>query len=89
MAASRSWGKHYGCATRRSKGTCDNHHRIRREELEHRMLEGLKDRLLAPELVEEFARAYQEEVNRRAAERPQSRAQDEVVSARSSARSRR
>jgi site-specific DNA recombinase len=69
--------KHYGCATRRSKGTCDNHHRVGREELEHRVLAGLKDRLLAPELIEEFARIYQEEVNRLAAEKSQSRAQDE------------
>jgi hypothetical protein len=32
---------------------------------------------LAPELVEEFARACQEEVNRLAAEKTQTRAQDE------------
>jgi hypothetical protein len=66
--------KHYGCATRRAKGTCDNHHRVRREDLEHRVLESLKDRLLAPEFVEEFARAFQEAGNRLAAEESRHRA---------------
>jgi hypothetical protein len=41
------------------------------------VLDGLKHGLLAPELVEEFARAFQEEVNRLAAEKSQIRAQDE------------
>ena len=67
----------YGCATHRSKGTCDNHRRIRRDELERRVLDGLKHRLLAPEMVEEFARAFHDEVNRLAAERSQGRAEDE------------
>jgi hypothetical protein len=67
----------YGCAAHRAKGTCSNHGRIRREELERRVLDGLKHRLLAPELVEQFARDFQEEVNRQAAELNQSRAQDE------------
>jgi hypothetical protein len=69
--------KHYGCATNRSKGTCNNHYRVRREDLERRVLEGLKHGLLPPEMVEEFARAYQEEVNRLAAEKSQSRGQDQ------------
>ena len=67
----------YGCATHRAKGTCGNQHRIRREELERRVLDGLKHRLLAPELVEEFARAFHDEVNRLAAEQAQGRAEDE------------
>ena len=67
----------YGCAAHRSKGTCDNRLRIKREELERRVLDGLKRRLLAPELVEEFVRAFQEEVNRLAAEKTQRRAEDE------------
>jgi site-specific DNA recombinase len=67
----------YGCASHRAKGTCDNHHRIRREELERRVLDGLKHRLLAPELVEEFARTFHEEVNRLAAEQAQGRAEDQ------------
>ena len=41
------------------------------------MLDGLKHRLLAPELVEEFARTFHDEVNRLAAEQSESRAEDE------------
>lgn len=67
----------YGCATHRSKGTCSNGLKLRRGELERRVLHGLRGRLLAPELVEEFARAFQEEVNRLAAEKTQYRAEDE------------
>lgn len=59
----------YGCATRRSKGTCDNNATVSRQEIEARVLEGLKERLLAPELVREFVRSFQEETNRMAAER--------------------
>src|SRR5262249_10282154 len=61
----------YGCATRRSKGTCDNHATITRQEIEARVLAGLKERLIAPELVREFIRAFKGEVNRAAAEREQ------------------
>jgi hypothetical protein len=67
----------YGCATHRSKGTCGNGHRIRRKDLERRVLDGLKHRLLAPEQVEMFTRMFQEEFNRLAAEKMQSRAEDE------------
>ena len=67
----------YGCATHRSKGTCSNRYRIRRRELERRVLDGLKHRLLAPEQVEMFTRMFQEEFNRLAAEKMQSRAEDE------------
>ena len=61
----------YGCATRRSKGTCDNNATISRQEIEARVLDGLKDRLMAPELVREFIRAFQEEANRAAREQDQ------------------
>ncbi len=52
----------YGCATRKQKGTCDNTRTITRQEIEARVLEGLKERLLAPALVAEFVRGFQEEV---------------------------
>jgi hypothetical protein len=52
----------YGCATRRAKGTCDNTHTISRQRVEQRVLSGLKDRLLAPELVAEFVRAFADEM---------------------------
>jgi hypothetical protein len=58
----------YGCATRRSKGTCGNGATITRQAIEERVLGGLKDRLLAPELVKEFIEEYQAEVTRAARE---------------------
>jgi site-specific DNA recombinase len=67
----------YGCATRRSKGTCGNGIKIRREEIESRVLHGLKERLLAPERIEQFTRMFQEEMNRLAAEQVQCQAQDQ------------
>ena len=53
----------YGCATRRQKGTCDNSQTITRQEIESRVLDGLKDRLLAPDLVATFMAALQDELN--------------------------
>ena len=52
----------YACATRRAKGTCSNDISITRQAIEARVLSGLKDRLLAPELVAEFVQAFQDEV---------------------------
>jgi site-specific DNA recombinase len=57
------------CATRRSKGTCDNAGTIGRRDLEGRIFAGLKDRLMAPELIREFMDPYQKEVNRAASQR--------------------
>ena len=54
----------YGCAAHRSKGTCGNDRTIGRQAIEGRVLDGLKHRLLAPDLFEEFARSYQEECSR-------------------------
>ncbi len=59
----------YGCATRRQKGTCDNGRTIKRQQIEGRVLEGLKERLLAPDLVAEFIREVQEVVGREREER--------------------
>jgi len=59
----------YGCATHRSMGTCNNNATVSRREIEERVLGGLKQKLLAPELVREFIRAFQEEVNRSNTER--------------------
>ncbi|WP_094020886.1 zinc ribbon domain-containing protein [Maliponia aquimaris] len=55
---------YYGCANSRNKGTCDNRLTIRKEGLERRVLSGLKDELLHPDLIAEFVKAYQEEYNR-------------------------
>lgn len=51
-------GDRYGCATRKATGTCDNSVTIKPAAIEKRVLAGLKDKLLAPELVELFAQEY-------------------------------
>ena len=50
----------FGCSTRKRMGTCDNAITITRQEIENRVLVGLKERLLAPELVEAFVTGFQE-----------------------------
>ena len=54
-----------GCAVHREKGTCSNGRTIAVGKLENRVLSGLKERLLEPELIAEFAREYQLEFNKR------------------------
>ena len=68
---------YYGCANTRNKGTCSNRRTIRRDVLEARVLDGLKEQLLHPDLIAEFVRAYQAEFNRLAAENRKSRAKAE------------
>ncbi|WP_247881348.1 recombinase family protein [Skermanella sp. TT6] len=68
----------YGCAGHRNKGTCANDRTISRQEIEGRVLTALRQSLLAPELFEEFARTFQEEVNRRNKEAVGQRAQVEA-----------
>jgi site-specific DNA recombinase len=50
----------------RAKGTCANGTLIRRSEIEARLLAGIKEKLLAPDLVAAFITAFQAEVNRTA-----------------------
>ena len=71
----------YGCATHRGKGTCTNSTTIRRQHLEARVLCGLKERMLAPELVAEFVQAFTEElaVLRRTARSEEVRLQSELA----------
>jgi site-specific DNA recombinase len=47
-----------GCVAHREKGTCDNNHTVLLTELESRVLGGLKERMLAPELFAEFVKEY-------------------------------
>jgi site-specific DNA recombinase len=54
----------YACSTRKQKGTCDNRLTITRQEIETRVLEGLKERLLAPDLVAVFVQAFRDETKR-------------------------
>ena len=52
-----------GCFNHVARGTCSNRRTLLRDALLRRVLVGLKERLLAPELVEEFVRAYITEAN--------------------------
>lgn len=54
----------FACSNHISKGSCFNSRGIAREDLERRVLAGLKDRMMAPEIVEDAMRAYAEETNR-------------------------
>ena len=54
----------YGCATHRSKGTCSNSFTIRRQEIEERVFIGLRERMMAPELVAAFIDEFNAELRR-------------------------
>jgi site-specific DNA recombinase len=53
-----------GCSTARNKGTCDNRVNIRRDELESRVLNALRTRLVDPELFAHFCEVFTQEMNR-------------------------
>jgi site-specific DNA recombinase len=57
-------------------GTCSNTRTIARETLEARVLAGLGEKLMAPQVAAEAMRAYQEETNRLNREHRQSGGQD-------------
>ena len=59
----------YGCAGARNKGAavCTNRATIGRTEVEERVLSGLKQRLLAPDLLAQFAEEYRKAFNDAAA----------------------
>ena len=70
-----SVGRDYlACSAARGQGTCTNRKGVRRSPLEELILEGLRQRLMAPEMVEEFVTAYHEEVNRHRREATAARA---------------
>ena len=54
----------FACSAHVSNGSCFNSRTIPRNELERRVLAGLKDRMMAPEVAAEAMRAYAEEMNR-------------------------
>jgi DNA invertase Pin-like site-specific DNA recombinase len=54
----------YACSNHVMNGSCANSRTIDRETLETRLLLGLRDRLMAPEIAAEAMRAYAEETNR-------------------------
>ena len=53
----------YACSNHVMNGSCTNSRSITREALEVRMLDGLRERLMAPEIAAEAMRAYAEETN--------------------------
>jgi DNA invertase Pin-like site-specific DNA recombinase len=54
----------YACSNHVMNGSCANSRSIPRAALEERMLAGLQDRLMAPEVAAEAMRSYAEETNR-------------------------
>src|SRR5262249_55814681 len=52
------------CAAARNKGTCGNRLNIRIDALEVAILDGLRHRLMAPELFKAFCEEFHREVNR-------------------------
>ncbi len=54
----------FACAGLRDRGTCGNHLTVRGDEVEAAILDGLRARLMQPDLFEEFAREFTAEMNR-------------------------
>jgi len=54
----------YACSNHVMNGSCANSRTIAREALEERMLAGLRERLMAPEVAAAAMRSYAEETNR-------------------------
>lgn len=54
----------YACRNHLRKGICDNGRTIRRDEIEARVLAGLKEKLVSSEAVAKAVRAYAKETNR-------------------------
>ena len=70
-----SVGRDYlACSAARGQGTCTNRKGVRRSPLEELILDGLRQRLMAPEMVKEFVAAYHGEVNRHRREETAARA---------------
>jgi site-specific DNA recombinase len=58
-------GKDYiACSAARRQGTCTNRGSIRRSEIERWIVGALRHQLMAPDLVREFIRTFNDEVNR-------------------------
>ena len=52
-----------GCANHLERGICSNNRTVLRDKLQGQVFDGLKQRLLSPELVEQFVNTYVQEVN--------------------------
>ena len=62
-----------GCVAHREKGTCNNNHTVLQTELESRVLGGLKERMLTPEVFAEFVKEYREVLQRLQADKLEKR----------------
>jgi site-specific DNA recombinase len=70
-----SIGKDYiACSAARRQGTCTNRASVRRSKVETWILDALRHQLMAPDLVAEFVRSFNEESNRRRRDRDGRRA---------------
>lgn len=56
--------KLFGCAAARDKGTCSNHLHIRIEDLDEIVLDGLRSKLMDPDLFKIFCEEFHRELNR-------------------------
>lgn len=54
----------YACLNHHRRGTCDNNRTVTHQNIEARVLTGLKERLVSSEAVQQAVRAYAEEMNR-------------------------
>src|SRR5262249_49695802 len=54
----------FGCAAARDRGTCTNRLNIRIDTLENEILDGLRHRLMAPDLFKVFCEEFHRELNR-------------------------
>jgi hypothetical protein len=52
----------YGCSAARNSGTCQNRKTVRRSDVEERVLKGLKNSLMHPDMIREFIAEFQREV---------------------------
>jgi site-specific DNA recombinase len=64
----------YACANHVNRGTCSDKRTVARSAIEQRVLSGLKDKLLARDLIATFEKEFQEEWDRRASETERRRA---------------
>ena len=60
--------KLFGCAAARNRGTCSNRLNIRLDLLEGIILDGLRNRLMEPDLFKAFREEFHRELNRLRAE---------------------
>jgi site-specific DNA recombinase len=68
-------GKDYiACSTARRQGTCTNRASIRRSEIETWIIKALRVQLMAPDLVSEFVRTFNDEINQTRRDRDHRRA---------------